>query len=323
MDKEITVIIPAYKASKSIQTVINGIPDFVKHVIVVDDASPDNTVDVIKNIADDRIVLVTLEKNLGVGGAMLAGYEKAIQSGAEILVKMDSDDQMDSEYLIPLLMPILRGEADYTKGNRFLHLTQLSQMPKIRIFGNLWLSIFTKFSSGYWNVFDPTNGYTAIHKDAYARLETKRIDLRYFFEISMLNELGIQQAVVRDIYIPAKYQDEVSHLSITQTLVTFPSKIIKGLLRRIWIRYFIRDFSTFSINLICGSGLFLFGLIFGMYHWIQSNHSQVAATTGTVMLAVLPLILGFQLLLQAFIEDTHNIPHAPIQKEQEVFHEAH
>src|SRR5437667_7377058 len=216
----IAVVIPAYKAAGHIEAVLAGIPPLVRHVVVVDDASPDETRKIVERSPDPRVRLVVHERNQGVGGAVLTGYDAAIAAGAEIIVKMDADDQMDPAYLWTLVLPIVRGEADYTKGNRFLHSRELDSMPVLRRIGNAGLSFLTKAASGYWNVFDPTNGYTAIHASVVGLLDRERIDRRYFFESSMFLELSLHRAVVCDVYIPARYGNETRSLYDSHSLVS-------------------------------------------------------------------------------------------------------
>jgi len=311
----IAVIIPMYNAQDHIVDVLRGIPSFVRTIIVVDDASPDDSAARVQQLADPRVRLVRHSRNQGVGGAMLTGYQTAIKCGAEILVKMDSDDQMDPAFLLPLIAPILRGEADCAKGNRFLHARELSAMPLQRRIGNIGLSFLTKMATGYWNIFDPTNGYTAIHAIVFPLLNLASIDRRYFFESSMLLELGLVRAVVQDVSIPARYAGEKSHLSEWKSLLQFPPRLVAGFLRRLWVQYFLRDFGVFSVFLVSGSALFAFGAIFGAYHWwLYAWQFRVASPTGTIMLSVLPIILGVQLLLQAIVLDVQNVPSKPLQK---------
>jgi glycosyltransferase involved in cell wall biosynthesis len=307
----IIVVIPAFQAAKQITDVLRGIPKFVSAIVVIDDCSPDHTSELVTGCNDSRIHLVRHERNQGVGGAVLTGYRKALELGAEIIVKMDSDDQMDPAYLIPLIAPILAGQADYTKGNRFLHADKLKSMPIIRRVGNAGLSFLTKAASGYWNIFDPTNGYTAIHATIISLLNTSRMHKRYFFESSVLIELGMIRAVARDVLIPARYHNEESSLSEWKAFFEFPPRLLAGFLRRLLIQYFLRDFSIFSMLLLSGVMFSSFGLVFGLYHWYISSITNTIASTGTVMIAVLPLILGSQLLIQAMIVDMQNIPIEP------------
>ncbi len=311
----IAVVIPAYRAEKSIQRVVANIPDFVGLIVVVNDCSPDGTAALVQGLADARILLVTHQINLGVGAAVLSGYKKAVELGAEIIVKMDSDDQMDPAYLISLVTPIITGQADYSKGNRFLHAEMLNSMPMVRRIGNAGLSFLTKAASGYWNIFDPTNGYTAIDSRIIALLDETKIHKRFFFESSMLIELGMIRAVIRDVEIPARYNDEVSSLSEWKALFEFPPRLLAGFLRRFFVQYFLRDFGAFSILVVLGLGLSIFGGCFGLYHWYISSITTRIASTGTVMISVLPLILGSQLLIQALIVDIQNIPRESLHLE--------
>ncbi|MGH7894627.1 MAG: glycosyltransferase family 2 protein, partial [Candidatus Binatia bacterium] len=233
----IAVVIPAYRAETSIAAVLEGIPDFVRHVVVVDDASPDRTGEIAAASTDPRVKVVVQSENQGVGGATLRGYDEAIALGAEIVAKMDSDGQMDPRELWSIVTPIVDGRADYAKGNRFLHWPELTAMPLRRRIGNAGLSFLTKAASGYWNVFDPSNGYTAIHAAVIPLLDRRKIDPRFFFESSLLIELGVARAVVADVPIPARYGGESSSLSEWNVLATFPRKLLRGLLRRWTIHY--------------------------------------------------------------------------------------
>lgn len=309
---KIAVVIPAYCAEKTILKVINKIPCWVLLIIVVDDCSPDRTAELVSGCTDSRICLISLEQNQGVGGAVLTGYKKAVELGAEIIVKMDSDGQMDPSYLISLIAPILNNQTDYTKGNRFLHPTELKTMPLIRRIGNAGLAFLTKAASGYWNIFDPTNGYTALSAKIIPLLNTDRISRRFFFETSFLLELGLLRAVVKDVSIPAVYGDEKSHLSEWKALFEFPYKLVKGLLRRISFHYFIQDFTAFSLFLIGGIFCIFFGSYWGIDSWVRSATTGTVASTGTVMIAVLPIILGVQFILQAMVLDIQNVPTQPL-----------
>jgi len=308
----IAVVIPMFRAEAHIADVIGTIPEWVQTIVVVDDCSPDESSRVVQELGDPRVALVRHEQNQGVGGATLTGYREAARLGATVLVKMDADGQMDPAALPALTAPILRGVADYTKGNRFLHLRELRSMPLLRRFGNLGLSFMTKLASGYWRCFDPTNGYTAIHARVVSLLDERRLGRRYFFETSMLFELGLQRAVVRDVFIPARYGDETSNLSEWKSLMGFPPRQLRGFLRRIWTQYFMRDFGLMPVFLISGSINLLFGVVFGAWTWWNSYATGNLATTGTVMLSLLPIIVGVQLLLQAILLDVQSEPQSPL-----------
>lgn len=313
---EIAVVIPAYRVAQNIQEVLRGIPAYIKHIIVVDDASPDTTADLVTASAkrNKRIVLLRHEKNQGVGGAMVSGFRKALELNAQIIIKLDGDGQMDPVHIPALITPLINGEADYTKGNRFRDFVSLQQMPFIRRVGNLGLSFLTKAATGYWNIFDPTNGYFAIRAELLAQLPLEKIDKGYFFETSMLSRLYLLGAHVLDITIPARYRNEVSNLSIRRTLVEFPIKLTRTILRRIILRYFIFDFSMISIYLLMGIPLLLFGLIFGITKWVQYAQLGVPAPTGTVILPTLSVILAIQILLSAVELDLNSTPRKAISK---------
>jgi glycosyltransferase involved in cell wall biosynthesis len=310
----VTVVIPAFRVAQHIEKVVQGVPELVTDIIVVDDASPDDTAEIARRLADPRLHVLSHERNGGVGAAMITGYRHALERGADIVVKMDGDDQMDPRYLRALIEPILAGEADYTKGSRFFYTRQLRQMPFVRRAGNLGLSFLTKASSGYWDVFDPTNGYTAIHRRVLEVLDWSNIDRRWFFETSMLIELNLVRAVVRDVQIPAKYAGERSSLSEASALFRFPRKLLTAFFRRIWLQYFVREFSPVSLFLVAGLFLSTFGTLWGLVHWVRSAQTGVEASTGTVMVAVVPLILGVQFLLQAVNLDIQNAPKLPLSR---------
>ena len=313
---KLAVVIPAYRTEKEILDVLRGIPTFIRHIIVVDDASPDSSADLVAAAAkrNRRILLVRHEKNQGVGGAMVTGFKKALELGAEIVIKLDGDGQMDPQYIPALIAPLITGEADYAKGNRFRDFEALRQMPLVRRIGNLGLSFLTKAATGYWNIFDPTNGYFAIRADVLAQLPLDRIDKGYYFETSMLSRLYLLDAFVQDVTIPARYRNEVSSLSINRVLFEFPYKLTRTLIKRIILKYFIFDFSMMSIYLLTGIPLLLFGLIFGITKWIQYVELGIAAPTGTVILPTLSVILAIQILLSAIEIDLNAAPRKAVSK---------
>jgi len=307
-NKTIAVVIPTYKVSKHIESVVNTLPDFIDNIIVVDDKCPEHSGNIVSGLNNEKITLVFHTINQGVGGAVVSGYKKALSLNCDIIIKIDGDGQMDSSYIIKLIEPIVNNKADYTKGNRFTDFHALKQMPKVRLFGNSGLSFLVKASSGYWNMMDPTNGFTGISKDAINGLELDILSKRYFFESDMLINLNIENCVVKDIAIPAKYDDEESSLSVTKVLFEFPPKLLKGLAKRLFYKYFIYNFNMASLYMILGFPMFLFGLIYGGLSWSESISTGTEATTGTVMLSALPIILGVQFLLQAISIDIENIP---------------
>jgi glycosyltransferase involved in cell wall biosynthesis len=306
------VVIPAYRVAAHIEQVIRGIPSWIPTIIVVDDKSPDDTAQRVERLADPRVVLVRHEVNQGVGGAMISGFTEAIQRKLDIVVKMDGDDQMDPRHLPRILEPLLDGRADMVKCNRYSSLDSLKEMPLIRIAGNAGLTFLVKMASGYWNNFDPANGYVAIRVNALERLDLPSLPQRYFFESGFLIELGIQRAVVFDLPIRARYGDERSSLSVTRTLLGFPPRLVYGLLRRLFWRYLVHDFSAVSVFLMLGVPSFLSGIGYTVYWYLGPKSRGEVASAGDVMLAAMPIILGVQLILQAIVLDIQGVPRTPI-----------
>jgi dolichol-phosphate mannosyltransferase len=305
----IAVVIPCYKVKAQILSVLEQIGPEVSVVYVVDDCCPQGTGRFVRqNSKDPRVVVLHHEKNQGVGGAMITGYKQAISNGHSIAVKIDGDGQMDPRLLTRFVQPILEGRADYTKGNRLYSPELLTSMPFIRLFGNAGLSFMTKVSTGYWNVMDPVNGYTAIHTKVLRVLPLDKIDRGYFFETDILLRLNLVRAAVVEIPMQSKYEDEESNLKISRILFEFPAKHFQAGTKRFVYTYLMRDFNLCSLQFIFGALLFAGGSIFGLAKWWEFSHLGVAAATGTIMLATLPIILGFQLLLAAVGYDIINVP---------------
>lgn len=308
----VAVIIPSYKVKNHILGVIAGIGPEVQSIYVVDDACPVNSGQfVLDNNTDTRVKVVFNPKNTGVGGAVMHGYAQALADGATIMVKLDGDGQMDATLIPKLIKPILLNKADYVKGNRFFNPSTLNTMPAARLFGNSMLSLINKFVNGYWNIMDPTNGFTAIHGTALGMLPLDKIDNRYFFESDMLFRLGTINAVVYDMPMNAHYADEESGLSIRKVLLDFPPKYLNRFFKRIGYKYFIRDFNIGTLHLVSGLSLMIFGAGFGINYFIHRLPNE-AAPTATVMIAVLPILLGFQLMLSFLNYDVSAIPNRPL-----------
>ena len=311
---KIAAVIPCYRSIGQVLDVLAAIAPSVFLIVVVDDACPDQTgAFVEQHCTDGRVTVVRNTVNKGVGGAVMTGYAVALARGADIVVKLDSDGQMDPAMLPALVEPILRGHADYVKGNRFFNIDDVQSMPAIRILGNACLSFLTKLSSGYWHIFDPTNGYTAIHRIALMRLPLTKIDERFFFESDLLFRLNLADAVVLDFPMVAKYGDEQSNLRVRQVIWPFLSKNIRNLSKRLFYSYFLRAMSIGSLELVLGVLLLGFGTVFGAMHWIDSTTSGVPATAGTVMVASLPIIVGIQMLLGFLAYDFQAVPKIPLQ----------
>ena len=311
----IAVVIPSYKVTRHIIDVIRLIPDDIWRIYIVDDACPEGSGSFVKkNSTDTRVKVIFHTQNQGVGGAVMSGYKKAIDEGADLIVKIDGDGQMDPSLIFDFIEPLMVGEADYTKGNRFFDLEHLGTMPGLRLVGNSILSLMTKLSSGYWNIFDPTNGYTAIHADVAKRLPFNKISKRYFFESDMLFRLNTIRAVVVDVPMDAKYGNEISNLKIKKILPEFIFKHTRNFYKRIFYNYYLRDLSLASIELPIGVLMFLFGVTYGAYHWYFSIQMSVPTPAGTVMLAALPIMMGLQLILSFLGYDVGSVPKKTIHR---------
>ena len=306
--RRLAVVVPCFQVADHLPEVLLGVPDFVDHVIVVDDGSRDDLAAVVAAAHDDRIDLLQHASNRGVAAAMVTGLRRALERSADLIVKMDGDGQMDPEKMSTLLEPIIAGDADLTKGNRFLRRRPLRSMPLARHLGNLGLSFLAKLATGYWNLFDPTNGYIAMHRRLAEEIEMDRLGPRYYFEISLLCETYLIGAVARDVAIPARYGNERSSLSLIKTIIVFPFLLWRSCLRRLIVRYFIRDFTPVAVFLVAGTLLCGFGLGFGVENWMARAGSGQPTPTGTLLLALLPLLVGFQLVLQAVVMDIGNVP---------------
>jgi len=310
----IAVVIPCYRVAAKVLGVIEAIGPEVAQIFVIDDKCPERSGALVeRECHDPRVRVLHHEVNKGVGGAIVTGYRAALDAEADIIIKVDGDGQMDPALIPVFVAPLAAGEADYVKGNRFYSISATRKMPAVRIFGNAALSFVTKLSSGYWSIFDPTNGYTAINSKAAISIELEKLAERYFFETDMLIKLGDVRAVVLDVPMRAKYEDEVSSLKLSRVIGDFIWRHLAATTRRLFYSYFLRDFNIASLNLAVGMAFLLFGTAFGVAAWMQSSLSGVPATTGTVMISVLPIVVGIQMLLFFFSFDMGNEPRRTLQ----------
>ncbi len=305
----IAVVIPCYRVQRRVLDVLSRIGPEVRSIYVVDDACPEHSGDLVSaECHDPRVRVLRRPRNGGVGAATMTGFDAAAAEGADILVKLDGDGQMDAAMIPRLVGPIASGVADYAKGNRFFAPEFVRGMPAARLLGNSVLSFMTKLSSGYWGTFDPTNGFIAMHGQVFRLLPRAKLAERFFFESDMLFRLNLLRARVVDIPLPATYADERSNLAIHRVIVPFVGGHARNFFKRVGYAYFLRDFSTGSMFLVCGLPLFVCGTAFGAYQWVAHARTGVIASAGTVMAAALPVIVGFQLLLSFLGYDITNVP---------------
>ena len=300
----IIIVIPAFEVAEQIISVIREIDKAVSQIIVVDDLCPEKSgYKVVKEVKDKRVKVLFNENNLGVGGSMIRGYKEALKSNPEYVVKLDGDGQMDPK-LVPLFISELeKSGGDYAKGNRFANPENLKSMPKIRIFGNLILSFLAKFSTGYWNIFDPNNGFTVIKGKTLAQLPLHKISQRYFFESDMLFRLNLLGAEVVDVPMTAVYGTEKSNLNLAKTLLEFPVKHLKNFLKRITYNYFLRDFNLASIELVLGINFLVFGTLTGAINYLHAVRAESSMSVGILILVSILIISGLQLILSFFSFD--------------------
>jgi glycosyltransferase involved in cell wall biosynthesis len=310
------IVIPCYKVKGQIDKVLDQIPSWVEGVVVIDDKCPEGSGDYAADYwKDQRLNIERHDENQGVGGAVITGYRHAAAQGAGVIVKVDGDNQMDLRLLPSLVLPIVMGLADFTKGNRFFSGAHVRGMPSLRIFGNAVLSLLSKISTGYWNIFDPTNGYTAIDGRVARELLQKDIAKRYFFESDLLYHLGTFRAVVKDVPMPARYGEEQSDLKVTRIFAPFLFYHLRNTMKRFIGQYIVRDFSAASLEFIFGVAAILFGVSVAItYNLSGAAAAEEAASAGIVMLAFAPVIIGVQLLLSGLNYDVLNVPKEPIHR---------
>jgi dolichol-phosphate mannosyltransferase len=308
-DEEVAVVMPCYRVRQHISNVLDRIGDGVTKIYVVDDKCPEQSGQfVLDNCHDHRVTVLFHEVNQGVGGAVITGYKRATAEGAAVIVKVDGDGQMDPALIPKFVQPILEGRADYTKGNRFYNPEDVQTMPFLRLVGNAVLSFMTKLSSGYWDIFDPTNGFTAISARLVPHLPLHKVSRGYFFESDLLFRIGTIRACVLDVPMAAVYGTEQSNMQIAQILPEFLRGNLRNLGKRLIYSYFLRDFSIASLQLVFGTLFLLFGTVFGTQAWIRSAVTGITSSTGIVMLAALPVILGIQFLLSFIAFDFAAVP---------------
>lgn len=248
---KVSITIPVYNEEHFIGDLLSDIPEIIDYIVVVDDASTDNSWEIIKSFQDSRIYRIRHEENQGVGKSTLAGHNKGVELNADFLVRIDGDYQMDLDYLVPLLEPLMENNIHFTKGNRLRIKEMRGEMPRFRLFGNLILSLLIRFMTGYHNISDPQNGYTAIKKDVYMRLNRKRIKTCFVYENSILFELSELGANIKEIDMHSKYREETSSIIYSKFIWSMLSYMIVCILRRFrrGIRKFIHRKQKQEISL--------------------------------------------------------------------------
>jgi glycosyltransferase involved in cell wall biosynthesis len=301
-DLRVAVVVPAHNEERLVAKVVMTAPSLVDSILVGDDASSDDTAQSAKATGDPRLEVISLPENQGVGGAILTGHRRALELGADVSVVMAGDAQMDPDYLPALLDPIADGVAEFTKANRFYDIGSFEGMPRHRVFGNITLSFLTKAASGYWGLFDPQNGYTAIHRSALERLPLDRIAKRYEFENDLLINLNILRVPARDVPVPAVYGEEVSGMRLTRVAPRLLRVLWRGFWHRIWWKYVMQSFSAVALLLFAGLGCLGLGAAVSVFV-VVNTLGPSEASPGTVLLAVAPMLTGIHFLISALMLD--------------------
>jgi len=304
----VAAILPCYNEEKLIGKTVNTMPDFVDAIIAVDDNSTDDTWKIIQELAkkNKRVVPIHKDPNEGIGGSYISGFEYAKKHKFDLIFTMAGDAQCNQDYMPNMIDTLLDKNLDYVKANRFVHRQELKQMPTFRRIGNTVITILTKFSSGYYSIFDSQNGYGVFKLKTLESLPLEHIGRRYDYENTLLISLAIAGAKVQDEPVPAIYGDEVSTIPVFKTTMRALKVVWKGFWRRIYYKYVVVNFHPLALFLFSGLLLFLFGVCFGLYIAIDRIVNGITPSTGSVMIAVLPIILGFQLLLTTITMDMNN-----------------
>jgi dolichol-phosphate mannosyltransferase len=311
----IAVVIPSFRAAATIGGVLGAIGPEVGRIYLVDDGCPDSTGErALQDHADPRLVVLHNRRNLGVGGAMKHGYRRALADGADIVVKLDADGQMDPRHMKRLIAPIVAGAADYAKGNRFAPANAmpagsspraLSEMPLTRRAGNMAHSIFHRAATGYWRIADPANGYTAVHARALERVGLEALADCFFFETDMLFRLNLIDAVVADVALPACYPGSGSSLRLRRVAPRFAVMTASRCLRRLRARYFAGAWNLGSAKLTAAMTMIA--------------AAAVLAVWRSPFPALISLLLGLAFLAAAALYDARQTPREPLSSRDSRF----
>ena len=244
-NKTICAVVPAHNEETQISKVIRTMPDYVDAIVVVDDASTDQTVDVVKAEMEksNKVHLITHSSNQGVGGAIATGYKWARDHGMDVTAVMAGDGQMDPDDLVKILEPVVNGDVDYSKGNRLFFGDAWKMIPHYRYLGNSFLSLLTKISSGYWHLADSQSGYTAISLTALKRIDPDSIYKYYGMPNDLLIKLNQHDFSVCDVNIKPVYNvGEKSGIRLNKVIPRISWLLFKGFWKRLFFKYVIRDF---------------------------------------------------------------------------------
>ena len=297
-NRSVCVVVPAYNEETQIARVIETIPQYVDHIVVVDDHSQDKTVECVQALQkqSQNLILVQHKKNVGVGGTIASGYKWARDSGIDVTAVMAGDGQMDPEELEKIITPIVKDAADYVKGNRLFYGDAWSMIPHYRYLGNSFLSLITKIASGYWHIADSQSGYTAVSLTVLNRIDIDRIYSDYGMPNDLLIKLNQFDFRVRDVHIKPVYNvGEKSGIRLFRVIPRISWLLFKGFWRRLTFKYIIKDFHPLIFFYILSFLLLSASIPLGIrliYLWATSG----IIPSMNAMALIFTLISGLQTL---------------------------
>lgn len=303
------VVIPAYNEEVLIATTLRSVPDYVDYIITINDGSKDKTFEIMESLKEEmgeRLIIINNSSNLGLGASMVHGYKRALKTDADLISIMPGDAQCDPSYLPKMATELIESGIDYIKANRFVNLKELERMPRFRRIGNIFITLLTKFATGYYSIFDTQNSFGVMRRSVLERMPFELIGSRYEFENTQLIAMSITNVRIKDYPVPAIYGEETSTINVLPTAVRVLHSLWKGFWKRIYYKYILINFHPIALFLFSGTLSFTLGLVYGIYLIMVKIIEGLSPSSGTVMIAVLPLFLGFQLLLTALILDVIN-----------------
>ena len=297
---KIVAIVPCYKSSNIAPRVVQDLFQYVDFVICVDDNCPEKTGLLIEDtFKNDKLKVLFHSRNMGVGAQKI---------NAEIIVKIDSDGQMNPENIPQLIEPILNNTSDFTKGNRFRNIDVLISMPKLRLIGNIFLSFITKLSTGYWELFDPTNGFIALNSKILNRIQYTKTDNRYFFETDLLFRCGLYDVLVSEIEIPTVYKNEKSGLNPLLEIFRYSFSHVVIFIKRILYQYFLIDFNPGSLSILFGTLGIIYTFFSGLRSIIYYKNLNIETPLGIKILFLTTAIISMQLIISFIYYDSTQRP---------------
>lgn len=303
---KVAAIIPCFLSLSTAPSVIKETLRYVDYVICVDDKCPQLTGKSIQKIFnEDKVFVIYNSKQMGVGGAVKIGIKKALEFEPDIVLKIDSDGQMNPKLIPKLIEPILKGNAEMTKGNRFKNINKIIKMPLLRLIGNSSLGFITRLSTGYWELFDPTNGFIALRADLFESLFLEKVDNRYFFETDLLFRCSLSNVLIQEVYMePIYLKNGISSLNPLFEIINFSIKNLIIFFKRICYQYFLFEINPGSIQLLLSifSGLISFFTISKSIYIniILDDYTPV----GDLTLFLASIIISIQMFLGFIYYDT-------------------